>query len=63
MSAISAMAPCAESSQMELQSTLMVIAQQHRSKVTVAVDVDSSISGMEGNMITTLRGAASPSVL
>lgn len=57
------MAPCAESSQMELQSTLMVIAQQRRSKVTVAVDVDSSISGMEGNMITTLRGAASPSVL
>ena len=57
------MAPCAESSQMELQSTLMVIAQQHRSKVTVAVDVGSSISGMEGNMITTLRGAASPSVL
>lgn len=57
------MAPCAESSQMELQSTLMVIAQQHQSKVTVAVDVDSSISGMEGNMITTLRGAASPSVL
>lgn len=57
------MAPCAESSQMELQSTLMVIAQQHQLKVTVAVDVDSSISGMEGNMITTLRGAASPSVL